>query len=511
MLRPGTVGGHREGRNTPAAGPLCAPCVTGTESAFEGPGQRPSTATLLDGKYRLLEEVGRGGMGSVFRALDEPLDRLVAVKFLRTRLFGEAASVRRFRAEARAMASVRHENVVQVYAAGEASGAEFIVLEYIDGVTADRLVRNARRRCEHLPLTEALRIGWCCCAGLAAVHQAGVVHRDVKPGNIMVERGTGRVVLMDFGLGWRQASCSFDDEPRGAGTPAYMAPEVVEDRVLDAGTASRADLYALGASLFELVTGRPPFRGKTWVETLQQHVTLPPPRPSLLRPDLPEGLEDVLLWPLEKDPRQRPEEALELLDALEAFLLGATAEGRLTRRPSSKRPTAWDRKGLAPSSWQIVLSDPDPSVLARLLEVARKAIPRACVCGADAANTALDLAARTAADLLVVPIDAYRDGEGQVGRAIEDDPRLARTRLAVSAPRPVPRSHGGHGPVVVPSQGSADEIASALEEALAEAPEQAVTAAAARTGASEQTRSDRPRRPAARASPGPERPGEPPA
>jgi serine/threonine protein kinase len=271
---------------------------------------------VLEGKYRLLEELGRGGMGTVFRALDESLDRIVAVKFLLPEFQADEHLGDRFRREAKAMASVRHENVLQIFSFGSYGATSFFVMEYIEGVTAEKLLENAISRSVFLSLGKVLPILEQAASGLAAVHRAGVVHRDVKPANIMVEAETGRVVIMDFGIGKRYQHGETRRTQTPAGSPAYMAPEVVSGQQISSDEDYLSDIYAFGVTTFELLTNSLPFDSKNWVDILVKHVTEAPPTPSSRRPELQPELDAIVLKCLAKSPKERFQSCVELQRAL---------------------------------------------------------------------------------------------------------------------------------------------------------------------------------------------------
>ncbi len=256
---------------------------------------------LVDDRYRLERRLGRGGMGVVFRAHDVTLDRAVAIKALDVDRCGEDELLR-FRKEARALAMVRHDNVCQIYAFGSHGGTSYFAMELVVGRDLDSLVQEHVAFDELMPLDAALAVVRGMGRGLSAVHASGVVHRDVKPSNVIVEQGTLRPVLIDFGLAQRPSASS----PRISlvgGTPSYMAPEQATDAKGN-GAGPRADIYAFACSVFEILTGRPPFEGTTTYEILVKHLKEPPPAISSRRPELAR-LDDVLLRAMAKKPDER--------------------------------------------------------------------------------------------------------------------------------------------------------------------------------------------------------------
>jgi serine/threonine-protein kinase len=288
-----------------------------------GPIPPPPDPRPPDG-YRLGRRLGRGGGGEVYAAVQTALGRTVAVKFLRPDGFARPDLLARFRLEATSAAGLRHPNVVQVYEAGMADGRPFLALEYVPGGTlADALAAGplAPR-----PAAELVRR---VAAAVAAAHAAGVVHRDLKPGNILLaEDGTPKVT--DFGLAKPVAGA---DTPTGGltatgavlGTPAYMAPEQAAGRP-DVGPS--ADVYAVGAVLYECLTGRPPFRAAGAVETLDLVRTADPVPVRQLQPAVPRDLETVCLKCLRKAPADRYPSAAALADDLDRFLAGRPVHAR---------------------------------------------------------------------------------------------------------------------------------------------------------------------------------------
>src|SRR5207249_10465881 len=218
---------------------------------FLEPSDRTGSIGRL-GHYEVQEVVGRGGMGVVLKAFDEQLHRVVAIKVMAPQLASSATARKRFAREARAAAAVTHDHVVTIHAVAEDGPLPHIVMQFVAGESLqDRLDRNGP-----LPLLEVLRIGMQTAAGLAAAHAQGLVHRDVKPSNILLENSVERVKITDFGLARAVDDASITQSGVVAGTPQYMAPEQAGGEVLD----HRADLFSLGSVLYAACTGRPPFR-----------------------------------------------------------------------------------------------------------------------------------------------------------------------------------------------------------------------------------------------------------
>jgi eukaryotic-like serine/threonine-protein kinase len=268
---------------------------------------------LLGDRYRLGERLAAGGMGSVYRAVDESLGRPVAVKVLRPELADEPAYLERFRREARAAAALSHPGVAGVYDYGELGGQPFIVMELVEGETlAERIAARGR-----LPWAEAFTLGEQVARALAAAHAHGLVHRDVKPGNILVGPGE-RAKMTDFGIAKTAASATLTRTGMVLGSANYVAPE----QATGGNVGPAADQYSLGCVLFEAVTGRTPYAGKNPVAIATQHVSAPVPDPRKLQPDLPVAAAQLIFRALAKDPSDRFPSASAMADALAATVQG---------------------------------------------------------------------------------------------------------------------------------------------------------------------------------------------
>lgn len=266
--------------------------------------------TLVDGRYRIVAELGEGGMGRVFHAHDDKLGVDLAIKLWTSRGADPERSAR-LRREVRLARLVTHRNVARIYDLGEWAGRELVTMEYLKGEDLSaRIAREGR-----LDVEEAHRLLMQLCDGLAAAHAVGVVHRDLKPSNVFLEEG-GRLVILDFGIATATGTmeATMTGPGRLVGTPHYMAPEQFRGAPVDA----RTDIYALGALAFEMLTGERPFDGGSVVQLSYQHVHEPPRSPALLRPDLPARLEVVILRCLAKDPAARFASATEVRSLLAA-------------------------------------------------------------------------------------------------------------------------------------------------------------------------------------------------
>ncbi len=263
------------------------------------------------GNCRIVEEVASGGMAVVYRAVQDPLGRTVAIKALKTAAASEEHVATRFEREARSLANLQHENIVSVYDFHREHGALFIVMEYVAGIDLFDLLE----RCGRLPFDVAAIVALQVARALDYVHFRGIIHRDIKPGNVMMAR-QGGVKLMDFGIARDHSNEDLTEVGTGIGTPAYMSPEQILGDKLDA----RSDLFSLGIVLYQLVTGGKPFvedeeRSVMHKIRLERHA-----RVRRLNPDVPRELERIIDRCLEKQPRDRWRSAQHLVMALERFL-----------------------------------------------------------------------------------------------------------------------------------------------------------------------------------------------
>ncbi len=295
---------------------------------FLGPPRQEGDIGTL-GSYRVLELLGHGGMGIVLRGRDDVLDRVVALKVLRPAL-AQGRDRIRFVREARAAAQVRHDHVVEVHAVvNPPDGLPYIVMEYLAGPTLAEAIRRAGR----LGPREAASVAQQVAEGLAAAHAAGLVHRDIKPSNVMLDPAKGRTKITDFGLA-RQAGESSDVTQEGSavGTPAYMSPEQARGEAVDA----RSDIYSLGATLYEALTGEPPFLGKPH-RIIYQVINDEPSPPRALIPAIPTDLETICLKAMAKDPSRRYATSAALAADLQRFLNGEP----ILARPVGPLERAW--------------------------------------------------------------------------------------------------------------------------------------------------------------------------
>jgi serine/threonine-protein kinase len=302
---------------------------------------------LLGGQFRVLEKIGTGGMGSVYKAEQPAMNRMVAIKILHPKLAGRKDLTSRFRREARAMSQLTHPNTVKVFMYGELEddGSLYIVMEMLEGRNLNQTVRKEGP----LPVDRAIPILIQCCGALQEAHDLGIVHRDLKPENIFLSKQGGindYPKVLDFGLAkvterqMQPGSVILTQEGMVFGTPEFMSPEQAQGKTLDA----RSDIYSLAVILYEVLTGKLPFSARTPMEYIQKHVTDPIISLSERVPDrkFQKGLDEVLAKALEKQPDRRYQTAGEFGEALRPFG-GAAARALPPVGPVAVRPSAESR------------------------------------------------------------------------------------------------------------------------------------------------------------------------
>jgi hypothetical protein len=307
-----------------------------TGAAPVGP-ERPAAWPNIPG-YEILGELGRGGMGIVYKGRQESLSRLVALKMILTGPHAGPDELARFRVEAEAVARLQHPNIVQIHEVSEHGGQPFLCLEFVDGGGLDRKLTAAP-----LSAAEAARLVETLARAVQAAHERGIVHRDLKPANVLLT-ADGQPKITDFGLA-KRLDASGRQTQSGAllGTPSYMAPEQAAGKNRQVGPL--ADVYALGAILYECLTGRPPFKAATAVDTVLQVLQEEPVPPRRLQPQVPRDLDTICLKCLQKDPARRYSSARELADDLGRFLQAKP----ITARPvgAGERLGSWSRRNPA--------------------------------------------------------------------------------------------------------------------------------------------------------------------
>lgn len=403
---------------------------------------------VLADRYRLERRIGQGGMAEVWVAVDEQLDRRVAVKWLRPALASDPVVAERFRREAIAVARLNHPNIVAVHDVFEHGGRQAVVMQLVDGKSLRQLLDSQQRLGPEL----TIHIGAAIAAALDEAHRAGFVHRDVKPGNILVT-SDGRVLLTDFGIakGLDPVGDDLTSDNVMMGTAKYLSPEQVRGKKLD----GRADLYSLGLVLYECLAGRVPFQGESDADTALARLQRDPTDLGRLRPTLPPGLVDLVHETLSRNPAHRPESGA----ALRSRLLAVdTALPRIDNTPSkptrrllggarSSLPTqAGDANPSTPDApAQVIPGEPTIGNEAEMRSRVRDAI--SSVSG-DAAVATSDPTPARAGSGDTETIVAHRSGGGRNAEASDDDGYLDDRDISDDfAPAPLHRS--GRGSLVV--------------------------------------------------------------
>lgn len=268
---------------------------------------------VLNNRYELLNLIGTGGMGRVYKAKDNKLDRIVAVKILKEEYLGDDEFIGRFHAEAQAVAKLSHMNIVAVYDVGVDRDMHFIVMELIDGVILSDYVKQM----EKLDYNEAVAIAMQIAAALAHAHKNRIVHRDIKPHNVLLSK-EGVAKVADFGIAKAASSHTFTLSGKTVGSVHYFSPEQARGGYVDA----RADIYSLGVVLYEMLTGRPPFDGETPVVVAVKHLQEQIVEPKILNPDIPDEVNKIIVKAMAKSADDRYQTAGEMLNEMEAFMEG---------------------------------------------------------------------------------------------------------------------------------------------------------------------------------------------
>ena len=287
----------------------------------------PLIGRLVDGRYRVRARIARGGMATVYVATDLRLERRIALKVMHAHLSDDSAFQSRFIQEARAAARLADPHVVNVFDQGQDGELAYLVMEYLPGITLRELLREQKR----LTVPQTITIMDAVLAGLSAAHRAGIVHRDVKPENVLLAED-GRIKIGDFGLA-RATTANTATGQQLLGTIAYLAPELVTRGTADA----RSDIYALGIMLYEMLVGEQPYKGEQPMQIAFQHATESVPRPSVRNPGVPEQLDELVLWATEKSPDERPDDAQQMLERLREIERGLGIAPAVAAATASQR------------------------------------------------------------------------------------------------------------------------------------------------------------------------------
>jgi formylglycine-generating enzyme required for sulfatase activity/cephalosporin-C deacetylase-like acetyl esterase/predicted Ser/Thr protein kinase len=323
---------------TPLAGPG-TPIFTETLLA---PAKELVSGSVFAGRYQVIEELGRGGMGRVYRVLDKKVGEEVALKLIKPEIAADEKTILRFRNELRTARNIGHPNVTRMYDLGEDEGAHYITMEYVRGEDLKSFIRRSGR----LTVDKAVTIAGQVAEGLAEAHRQGVVHRDLKPQNIMIDRD-GNARIMDFGIARSVKSGGTTGGGVMIGTPEYMSPEQVEGKTVD----QRSDLYSLGIILYEMLTGRVPFKGDSVLSVAMKQKSEPPPDPQRQNLQIPDSLSRLILKCLKKEATERYQTAEDLVAGLKAvekdFAAGEKASLQRKHRPSKETVAGVRRKKYA--------------------------------------------------------------------------------------------------------------------------------------------------------------------
>jgi len=340
----------------PDAATFCAECGTkldlinaGPTKTMETPKKELTTGSAFAARYQIIEELGKGGMGRVYRALDKKLNEEVALKLIKPEIASDKNALERFSSELKIARKISHRNIGRVYEIMEAEGTHYITMEYVPGEDLKSFILRSGR----IDIPKALLIGKQVCEGLAEAHRQGVVHRDLKPSNIMIDK-QGNARIMDFGIARLLKAKGITDAGVMISTTEYMSPEQVEGKKID----QRSDIYSLGIILYEMVTGQPPFEGDTPFSVGMKQKSEPPPAPKQINAQIPDDLNDLILKCLEKEKEDRFKNAGEIRSELERVQKGLpTTEKAIPRKKSgtSREITVQFRLGVVPR-WVLIFA-----------------------------------------------------------------------------------------------------------------------------------------------------------
>ena len=261
------------------------------------------------GHFRILSKIGKGGMGDIYKAVQEPLNRVVALKVLPPQLSRDEEFSKRFDIEAKAISLLQHQNIVSIYEYGDDDGLRYFAMQFVDGTDLGKYINEHKM----LPIQEIIDLSKQICRGLRYAHSCNIIHRDIKPQNVLLEKN-GVARLSDFGIAKIFSGTNITMTGSAVGTPEYMSPEQAQGKKLDVQT----DIYSLGVLMYEMLTRKPPFLGNNPMAVAYKQVHELPVPPSLKRKDTPKRLELIILKALKKDPRDRYASIEEMLDHLDS-------------------------------------------------------------------------------------------------------------------------------------------------------------------------------------------------
>jgi serine/threonine-protein kinase len=365
----------------------------------------PEPGTLIDGTYRVLEQLGEGGMGVVLHACDERLARDVAIKLIHPEQHLLTTSRAQFLDEARAMARIRHPNVVEIYSFGHIGRAPYFVMEYVPGSDLERFLA---KRGGPPSLSEAWNILDQACRGVAAIHDTGHAHRDLKAGNILVGPEF-RVAITDLGLA--RVVEEQREQTFVSGTPAYMAPELITGAKIAKEHVPSIDVYALGVIAFQVLTGRLPFETKSLADLMTMQLEDPPPRLDSFRQDIPEGFETAIRRALEKKPDKRTHSVEALRRQLER---------------------AWTSNRAPAQNLYFLVADDDDDFRPLIAMTLQRAFPEARIECVENGEAALTACRRETPDLLISDLDMPEMNGIELTAALREDESTRQLPIVVA-------------------------------------------------------------------------------
>jgi serine/threonine protein kinase len=281
--------------------------ISAPTETLEAPKEKLTTGSTFAERYQIIEELGKGGMGKVYRALDKELNEEVALKLIKPEIAADKKTIERFKNELKLARKISHKNIGRMYELMEKEGTRFITMEYVRGEDLKSFIY----RLGQLAVGTAVRIAKQVCEGLSEAHKLSVVHRDLKSSNIMIDKD-GNVRIMDFGIARSLKTEGLTEVGMMIGTPEYMSPEQVEGKAVD----QRSDFYSLGIIIYEMLTERTPFKADLLINLIHKHLSEPPEPPSAINPQIPEELEKIILKCLEKKPEDRYQTSEEIIIAI---------------------------------------------------------------------------------------------------------------------------------------------------------------------------------------------------
>ncbi|MDH5386209.1 MAG: protein kinase, partial [Candidatus Aminicenantes bacterium] len=286
---------------------LLSPEDIAVTETMEAPKEELNTGSTFAGRYQIIEELGKGGMGKVYKANDIDIKEKVAIKLIKPEISSDKKTIERFQNELKFARKIRHKNVCQMYDLNREEGTYYITMEYVEGENLKNMIRMSGQ----LGIGTAISVAKQVCEGLAEAHKLGVVHRDLKPSNIMIDR-EGTVRIMDFGIARSLKEKGITGAGVMIGTPEYMSPEQCEAKEVD----TRTDIYSLGVILYEMATGQLPFSGDTPLSIAMKHKGETPKNPMQLNAQIPDSVSQIILTCMAKDKNKRYQSAEELLKEL---------------------------------------------------------------------------------------------------------------------------------------------------------------------------------------------------